>query len=58
MIKTIADQIGLIDDRINILIEANKVLSSRKDTLKLYLVVAACFRNESGSLSWVKAGLN
>ena len=56
MIETIADQIGLIDDRINTLIEANKVLSSRKDTLKLYLVVAACFRNESGSLLSVETG--
>ena len=34
MIETIVDQIRLINDRINALIEANKTLSSRKDTLK------------------------
>jgi transposase len=34
VIETVADQIRLINDRINTLIEANKTLSSRKDILK------------------------
>ncbi|WPY01845.1 IS110 family transposase domain protein (plasmid) [Candidatus Trichorickettsia mobilis] len=34
MIDTISEQIGLINERINALVQANKTLSSKKDILK------------------------